>query len=926
MIASWRNLAIASGVAVLALGGFASICYLMIEPKSGMLELSISEPGTEVKVVDPDESVEYHQKTERNSLNIPLGPGKHRLDILKEGFTPFSQEFELQPGTRHTLTAKLTGGRAARAVHGEETVLDESLLDFVEIFNGKDLTGWDRVGPVDAWSVDANTKVLTASGAGGEGWLLTQKEYGDFLLRLEYQLTPGSNSGIALLADPKDPHHLEVQLANLDFYPSGALWTNPGNREHGGYLPPHFFVREQPNNSWHRLSLEVRDQRVKVTINGVLVAQYELDELAKMPGAHDAFKRDKGRIGLQSQLKTVRFRNVKIAHLDAEALKKANFAKAAKTPEKPQALTEAASPLAGAAASPPETWMVYGDYWTLKNGELSGSSVNRKHGFNTFYYSKKSYANFELTCQAKLLKGNSGIQIRSVVENAKLGIMKGPQADMERGSWGSLYGERLSGVMQAAPERFEDREIKTGEFNDMYIRCVGKRITLKINGKTCIDREFPGIALSGLIGFQLGHGETDVVFRDTKITELQNVSELPNANNTEMPEKGEKALTLAEVGSPLTNAATKPPETWVAYGDFWRIKNGELSGSSLNRRHGFNTFYYGKKSYQDFELTCQAKLLRGNSGIQIRSEVEDAKLGIMKGPQADMEMGSWGSLYGERMNGVIQAAPSRFEYEVVKNNEFNDISIRCVGKRVTLKINGKTSIDRDFPEIASNGLIGFQLGHGETEVVFRNIQVTELKNVAVMPSVPEKPRTLAEAASPLAGTPAKASEPWFAYGDFWNLKNGELSGSSIDKRLGFNTFYYGKKSYQDFELTCQAKLLRGNSGIQIRSELEDAKLGIMKGPQLDMERGAWGSLYGERMSGVMQEAPKRFESEAVKAEEFNDLSIRCVGKRITIKINGKTSIDREFPEIAATGLIGFQLGHGETEVVFRNIQITELNK
>ncbi len=57
---------------------------------------------------------------------------------------------------------------------------------FHMIFNGKDLTGWKvQNGKPEVWSADKG--VLTVKGSGG-GWLMTEKEYGDFELQLQYRM------------------------------------------------------------------------------------------------------------------------------------------------------------------------------------------------------------------------------------------------------------------------------------------------------------------------------------------------------------------------------------------------------------------------------------------------------------------------------------------------------------------------------------------------------------------------------------------------------------------------------------------------------------------------------------------------------------------------------------------------------------------
>ena len=58
---------------------------------------------------------------------------------------------------------------------------------FTPLFNGKDLTGWktNKGGKIEAWG--AEDGVIFTKGGGG-GWLMTEAEYGDFDLRLEFKL------------------------------------------------------------------------------------------------------------------------------------------------------------------------------------------------------------------------------------------------------------------------------------------------------------------------------------------------------------------------------------------------------------------------------------------------------------------------------------------------------------------------------------------------------------------------------------------------------------------------------------------------------------------------------------------------------------------------------------------------------------------
>src|SRR5581483_9409883 len=101
---------------------------------------------------------------------------------------------------------------------------------FTPLFNGKDPTGWTATGKKEVWG--AENGVLYVSGGGG-GWLMTDKEYGDFELRLEYKMPKGGNSGVGLRSPLKgDPAYvgMEIQLIDDEGWP-GKLqaWQHTGS-------------------------------------------------------------------------------------------------------------------------------------------------------------------------------------------------------------------------------------------------------------------------------------------------------------------------------------------------------------------------------------------------------------------------------------------------------------------------------------------------------------------------------------------------------------------------------------------------------------------------------------------------------------------------------------------------------------------------
>jgi hypothetical protein len=179
------------------------------------------------------------------------------------------------------------------------------------------------------------------------------------------------------------------------------------------------------------------------------------------------------------------------------------------------------------------------------------------------------------------------------------------------------------------------------------------------------------------------------------------------------------------------------PDNWVGLMEYWKIEGTTVTGTSPKEGLKFNTFLVSKQKYGDFEFKCQVRT-RGegspNSGFQFRSILDDMKKFGVRGPQADIGEGWWGSLYGERFNpkdggpsgAIMKKAPDTVA-KTIKKDDFNDYRLKVVGKHVTITVNGVTAVDDDFPVMPETGVFAFQLHAGKfMEVVFRNIEFTDL--------------------------------------------------------------------------------------------------------------------------------------------------------------------------------------------------------
>jgi hypothetical protein len=183
------------------------------------------------------------------------------------------------------------------------------------LFNGRDLTGWVADGGGrEAWSI-ANGELIVRAGdeRNIKHWLRTQREYGDYALRLEYRFSAGGNSGVALRMKPGD-HPLEVQLQD-DSFPRHAAqkrecWT--GSLFNLAIDRP---AKLRPIGQWNDVLIEVRGPTVRVTINGDRVPQTSRDRLPADSIEAPELDRARGHIALQKYTGEVRFRNIQVREL-----------------------------------------------------------------------------------------------------------------------------------------------------------------------------------------------------------------------------------------------------------------------------------------------------------------------------------------------------------------------------------------------------------------------------------------------------------------------------------------------------------------------------------------------------------------------------------------------------------------------------------
>ena len=188
---------------------------------------------------------------------------------------------------------------------------------------------WDNVSNSPSktvvWKVEAG--VLHGSEPRGT-WLLSEKEYGDFILEFEWKLGERGNSGVALRAplfgDPAFDG-MELQMVDPRYYPP-EMSVTPAELTGSLYKAVAPRVQVYKPTAWNKYQITCRGPAVKVVLNGETILDLNLEEQTHSTKRHDGTDapplRDrprKGHIGFQELSRGgghVEIRNARIKILD----------------------------------------------------------------------------------------------------------------------------------------------------------------------------------------------------------------------------------------------------------------------------------------------------------------------------------------------------------------------------------------------------------------------------------------------------------------------------------------------------------------------------------------------------------------------------------------------------------------------------------
>jgi hypothetical protein len=205
---------------------------------------------------------------------------------------------------------------------------------WTSLFDGAKIEGWHSYGKpntVSSWKVADGVLYLDTTRTGGkreEGDLLTDKEYENFHLSLEWKLAAGGNSGVIFLVKEDSTKYkrtyetgLEMQVLDNAGHKDGKI-----EKHHAGDLYDLVACSKEtvkPVGEWNHAEIKLNKGKLDFYLNGANVVSTTMWDAAwnkmvagsKFKDMPDFAKFKKGKIALQDHGDPVWFRNIKIKEL-----------------------------------------------------------------------------------------------------------------------------------------------------------------------------------------------------------------------------------------------------------------------------------------------------------------------------------------------------------------------------------------------------------------------------------------------------------------------------------------------------------------------------------------------------------------------------------------------------------------------------------
>lgn len=369
----------------------------------------------------------------------------------------------------------------------------------MSLFDGETLNGWRNYrgkGVRDGWKVVDGT--LQHSKKGGD--IITEQQYQDYELSLEWKISPGGNSGIFLgVRETNGPMHrtgIEMQVLDDGKHIDGKFPKHRSGACYSLYQPPAGAVGEV--GTWNRVYVVKQGDHVRFFLNGVKTADFRTDGVEfRQLVAHSKFRKSKyyarhrkGHIGLQDHGDRVSYRNIKLRKLDPVPLFNGINMNGWKH------YLQGDAPMN-------ETWSVDG-------------GIMRCEGKPTGYiFTDKNYGNYQLDLEWRWVpgreSGNSGLLIHMTPETKMIGPWpKSLEVQLQSGHAGDFWiiGEDITTPDMKQRRRGRNirnltdvSEKKHGQWNHMRVIARDGNVIVYVNGDL-VNLGSKGTVVKGRIALQ----------------------------------------------------------------------------------------------------------------------------------------------------------------------------------------------------------------------------------------------------------------------------------------------------------------------------------------------------------------------------------------------------------------------------------------
>lgn len=205
-----------------------------------------------------------------------------------------------------------------------EVSMQEKKDGFVPLFNGTNLDGW--IGNKTNYYAQQGMIISDPSQQAAKGTnrnIYTEKEYSNFIMRFEFQLTPGANNGLGIRTPIEgDAAYAGMELQILDNeaeiykdlkpyqYHGSVYGVIPALR---GYL--------KPTGEWNEQEVKAIGNHIIVTLNGKIILDGDIAQASKNNTEtadhkqHPGLLNKSGHIGFLGHGSYLKFRNLRIKDL-----------------------------------------------------------------------------------------------------------------------------------------------------------------------------------------------------------------------------------------------------------------------------------------------------------------------------------------------------------------------------------------------------------------------------------------------------------------------------------------------------------------------------------------------------------------------------------------------------------------------------------